>query len=597
MIDFEEINEPVDQFDKRYKAEHAQNTSDQFDEFVKISNIDKEANREKVAAIRSLEEALSKISNKHKWLKRARIATIVVFIALILTIYGFYSSLEPVSTMILIAFIVGAVALIAGFIVGLLALNKKINNLDKEIAEKQAVIDTKIGEAWQQLLPLNSLFEWDTIGKIVMKTLPIVTMDKYFSNGRLTELVKHFGLIGGSNGDNSMLFCQSGAINGNPFVVCESKYFEMGTKEYTGSLKITWKEEESYTDSNGNTRYRMVTKSETLHASIERPFPLYDIEKFLIYGNEAAPDLSFSRTPSSFSSGKGLFSSWKLKSAMKKQENKARKEGSFTTVGNKEFDATFGANDRDNEHQFRLMYTALGQKETLKLLKDNEVGYGDDFIFKKSHMINIVQPQHLMDIDISCAPSRFYDYDIDAIEKVFNNYSNEYFKHFFFAFAPLFAVPLYQQHRSDLDIYKDVYAKRLAFWDCETIANAHGEDKFKHPDCITDSILKVNMNESENGTQVDVTAKGFKGVKRVDYVSKYGGDGRYHDVPVKWIEYIPVEHTSMMVLKEAEDSNKQEYFEKLHDSDEWKNFYSNWGKDFDASDYRKSIISFIPTKE
>lgn len=602
-MDFEEINEPVKEFDNRYREEHKQNTFHTFEEFVKTSNVDRELNRTKVAEIKELQEILEKISNRHAWYKRGRIALIVAFIAIVGVCYIYLSRLltgfegsDTAKYSIIAGIVVGGGGLIFGFVKGLLVLNKKINNLDAEIAERQAVINAKINEAWEQMQPLNALFEWDTVGKVVMKTLPIFTLDKYFSNARLGELAEHFGLVGGSHEDNSMLCCQSGAINGNPFVMCESKNFEMGTKEYEGSLRISWKEEESYTDSDGRTKYRTVSKSETLYATIERPFPTYDIEKFLIYGNEAAPDLSFSRTPASFSGGKGMFSSWKLKRAMKKQENKGRKEGTFTTVGNKEFDATFGANDRDNEQQFRLMYTALGQKETLKILNDTEVGFGDDFMFRKSHMINVVQPQHLMDIDISCSPNRFYNYDIEQVEKTFTEYSNNFFKHFFFAFAPVLAVPIYQQHRSDLDIYKDVYGKRLAYWDCETIANAHGEDKFAHPDCVTDNILKVQMNETSNGTKVDVTAKGFKGVKRTDYVSKYGGDGRYHDVPVKWIEYIPVEQTSMMVIKEAIDSDKQTYFNNLHDSEEWKDFYSSWGKNYENADFRNSVISFIPNK-
>lgn len=598
-MNFEEINEPVSLYDKRYKDEHAQNTADFFEDLVKISSIAPQANNDLVAEINKLNEELSSFNKKRFWQKFLRTTSILAFIAILITGYAFLAPLiiskEGTTQYLIIAGIVCVFGLlIFGFVKLIKVLNGKIKVLDQYIKDSESIINTKTNEAWDQLRPLNSLFEWDTVSKIVMKTLPIFSLDKYFSTARLEQLTDHFGLSGGSHPDNSMLCCQSGALNGNPFVICESKYFEWGTKEYKGALKIKWKEEESYTDSNGNTKYRLVTKTDTLHATIERPYPLYDIEKFLIYGNEAAPDLSFSRTPSSFSGEKGFFSSMSLKRAMKKQESKSRKEGTFTTVGNKEFDATFAANDRDNEVQFRLLFTALGQREMLNILADKSIGFGDDFLFKKSNMINLVQPKHLMDIDISCSPLSFNSYDYEVIKAAFIEYSNKFFKHFYFAFSPILAIPLYQQHRSDIDIYKDVYSQSVSSWDCESIANIHGESKFKHPDSITNNILKVNLNHTPSGTIVDVTAHGFRGEERVDYISKYGGDGNYHNVPVRWVEYLPVQKVSPLVIKEAGNSNGNEYINNLHNTQEWKEFYTKWNKDFDSSNFYKSTISFIP---
>ena len=50
---------------------------------------------------------------------------------------------------------------------------------------------------------------------------------------------------------------------------------------------------------------------------------------------------------------------------------------------------------------------------------------------------------------------------------------------------------------------------------------------------------------------MSVTAYGFRGEDRTDYVSVLGGDGDYHDVPVHWVEYLPVERTSRMSVAES----------------------------------------------
>ena len=48
-----------------------------------------------------------------------------------------------------------------------------------------------------------------------------------------------------------------------------------------------------------------------------------------------------------------------------------------------------------------------------------------------------------------------------------------------------------------------------------------------------------------------MTACGYRGEDRLDYVSVFGGDGEWHEVPVEWVEYLPVERTSPMTVAEG----------------------------------------------
>ena len=75
-----------------------------------------------------------------------------------------------------------------------------------------------------------------------------------------------------------------------------------------------------------------------------------------------------------------------------------------------------------------------------------------------------------------------------------------------------------------------------------------------------------------------MTAHGYEGVTRIDYESVFGGDGHWHDVPVEWIEYLPVERTSDIYLSE-----------KATPSDVFKNRAAASGE----SAYRRSILSFL----
>lgn len=134
--------------------------------------------------------------------------------------------------------------------------------------------------------------------------------------------------------------------------------------------------------------------------------------------------------------------------------------------------------------------------------------------------------------------------------------------------------------RSHEDIWKGVIGgEASSFWEHEAIANFHGERKFQHPSCISRSILKTKVTRRENGeSTVAVTAYGYRGVKRVDHEDVYGGDGKWYDVAVEWVEYLPVNRTSNLCLTEA--SAPSEVFKRRVAASR-------------ESAYRRSILSFL----
>jgi hypothetical protein len=231
----------------------------------------------------------------------------------------------------------------------------------------------------------------------------------------------------------------------------------------------------------------------------------------------------------------------------------------------------------------------------LKLLKDSQVGYGDDFTFNKMHMINVVEPAHMRHTDIGGEPEKFHAYELAQARIFFNSYHNDFFRSFYFGIAPLLTIPLYQQHRPHSDIYKDTYASKSCFWEHEAIANYHGEAEFKHPDCVTRSILKTTSKIEADGSQrVRVTASGYSSFERVDYVAVRGGDGRSHQVPVRWYEYHDVQHASDMVVREKPPASGNEQ-EVTTDNEEeaLRKVFQQRGIEYQNAIHRRSIVSAI----
>ena len=167
----------------------------------------------------------------------------------------------------------------------------------------------------------------------------------------------------------------------------------------------------------------------------------------------------------------------------RKLRNKARDldNSDFAMLTNEEFEVAFDTSNRNNNQQYAMLFTPLAQSSMLKLLRDQEVGYGDDFDFGKNCMINTIISDHIQSMDLDMDPRRYHNYNYDQAERDFYTLNAGYFRAIYFCLAPLLCVPMYQQIRSQQDIYGRDMQRRSAFWEHEALANFWGQDRFKHP--------------------------------------------------------------------------------------------------------------------
>jgi len=540
------LHKPLDGYKNIFKDLHNKNVTEKLDSLVLESNIDIASNHTTVKNIRQNEKQRDNLSKTIRNQKSLRTFLIVLIIGLVLMgIYSIYQLtllIDDILSWVLIPLSIGLLILF------IYLITKKINPKLAILKADKAVIIEKIDalykEAWTQMKPLNDLFYEGMSQELFQKTVPLIKMDQMFDSKRLDYLVSKFGLDELDDLKRSTLYVQSGELKGNPFYIAEDLVHKMGTKTYTGSITIHW-------TSTSRVNGRTVTNhhSQVLTASVNRPYPMYTEQSYLVYGNDAAPDLVFSRVDSDAEHMNEKQIDRHVNKNIKKLEKKSRKsvnEGSnYTVFGNSEFEVLFGATNRNHEVQFRLLFTPLAQTELLKLMKEKEIGFGDDFDFIKHKKINIILPEHLATIKLDMPPSYFTSYDIEDIKQKFTEYQNAYFKHVYFAFAPVLAIPLYQQTVTQEYIYKDLYDSYVSFFEHEHVVNSMDVSRFKHEDSATKNILKTSVLKStDNKDIIKVTAYGYKSVARVEYVSRMGRDGRMHVIPVSWNEYIPVNRST-----------------------------------------------------
>lgn len=536
---YDPLTEYVNVFRDRFK-EVAEAT---FAELAEEAQVDIEANHETCGQLYATDDILSSVKTRIGWWTAWCVLLWLVVVGGISAVFVLQQELE---THILVG--IGVVALVA-IVYLFMRVHPRLKALKSERDGLAATVDQLKKEAWEQMSPLNRLYDWDVLTRMMSKTVPRLEFDPYFTTQRLADLKMVYNWDDSFNAERSVIYSHSGLINGNPFVICRTRKMEMGSKTYYGTKTITWTRQERGADG----KYHTVRHSEVLTASVTAPYPEYFEKTRLIYGNTAAPDLIFYRKQSGLAGKEGSLSfKWKKRSLRKKARNLTNAD--FAMMTNEEFEVAFNTSNRNNNQQFALLFTPLAQESMLKLLADHEVGYGDDFDFDKHKMINTIIPNHMQELNLDMNPDQYRHFDYDKAKVDFYTINARYFRAIYFSLAPLLCVPMYQQIRPQHDIYGHDMQRHSAFWEHEALANFWGQDHFKHPGCVTDCILKTTQSKgrSDNST-ITVYAHGYRSEQRLTYISKWGGDGRSHLVPVYWDEFLPVTGSGNIYMREDND--------------------------------------------
>lgn len=538
----QDIYDPLDEYTSVFRNKFKEVAEETFEQLTKEANIDPEQNKKTCQLLYSMQADMDALKKRLTWWK-VLCGTLwaIAGVGIILIAVNFQT--YPIWAHILIGLTaIGALVALFWKVMPIIKQKKA------ELADITETVNKLQQEAWEQIAPLNELYDWDVLTRMMTRTVPRLEFDPYFTTQRLADLEKTYGWDGSFNAERSVVYAHSGLINGNPFVICRTKKMEMGEKTYYGELEIRWTTQEK--DSNGN--YYTKEHSETLRAEVTAPYPGYYQRTRVIYGNTAAPDLIFTREMSDLVGKEGsLGYKWERRKLRKKTQD--LKHNDYAMMANEEFEVLFNTSNRNNNQQFALLFTPLAQESMLKIMRDEEVGYGDDFDFIKYKMINTITPMHMQELNIDLDPEQYYHFDYEKAKVNFITTNAEYFRAIYFCLAPLLCVPMYQQIRTQEAIYGRDMKKESSFWEHEALANFWGAKQFQHPDCVTDCILKTQRTvNADNTSVITVSAHGYRAIPRVTYVEKYGGDGRYHKVPVEWEEYLPV--TGIGEMKIAEDN-------------------------------------------
>lgn len=556
----EKLSEPLRYYYEELRDTFKKNTEKYFDELVEKSGIDISLNKK--VALECDEIFIQKEKIRKKLIFFKGLGKISLIVAIILSILLIYFIIQKDTKKIFIYFIVSLIL----YILRSTLLSKKIEGLIISCEEAEEKYNLKLDECYKRMEKLNKLMDSKHTFELINRNIPFLKFDSNFNMERFQELCYEYGMNEMSDTNFSTLEAASGDILGNPFVLFKELKHSLEPHTYTGSLEIAWTE--YYRDADGKKRTR--EERQTLYATVEKLKPEYEEIVSLIFGSDVAKNLIFSREAGHIEmlSERALNKKIKKedKNLKKMEEKNLGKKESFIMMANTEFEILFNAFNRNNEQEFRLLFTPLAQKNMIALLKNKE--YGDNFYFFKNKKINLIRAEHTEGWDLDFKMEKFQNYSYEKCKNFFIEYNTNYFNNFYFTIAPLISIPLYQQYMSK----KHIYGKELQWnhnpYVAEILVNDMEDSNFIHPATKTTAILKATPLKSEGKTDLfRVTAHSYDAVKRVEYVRVKGGDGNYHNVPVEWDEYVPLVRKTIVELKELGINDRDFYnFKNLTES-------------------------------
>lgn len=513
------IYNPVEEFDSKFKDLHMENTKKYFEELVNRSGVNIEENRKTVKEYNELKENLPKIKRKFNLWRVLRVLMIITLILIPLVIIKITPKIK--------------------------ALRSEIQELDKKIKDLFSL-------AQLQMAPLNSLFADRDALNIIETTIPMLSFASGFLVDQEENMIVNYDFNDNTDLEQSTVDVLAGHYNENPFLFESKLIHKMGVEVYHGYKTIHWTE--TYRDSDGKTRTR--TKSETLHATVTKPKPFYHTRTLLNYCAQGGPELSFTRDATHLEkkSEKEIDKYVKKgEKKLKKMTDKAiKKNEDFVSMSNSSFEVLFDALDRTNEVQFRTLFTPLAQTNMVDLIR-SKVGYGDDFNFIKQNRTNKIITQHSQGRAITLNPSMYFSHSFDIIKENFVNKNTDYFKAVYFDFAPLWAIPVYQERPVHSLQPIPEYTRKYSYKECEALSNKIRPEHVVHPRTKTHAIIKSNFVTSTNGVdEICVFAYSYDIIPQIDFVPVHGGDGRWHSVPVPWDDYIPLEAANTFFVAPVE---------------------------------------------
>ena len=170
----QDIYEPLDEYVSVFRDKFRQVAEETFDQLAKEAGINPEQNRNTCKALYQFEKDSATLGKQiQRWAVLRDIMWILVAIGLYFVIFKMQE--YPVWLISIIGVAVVAIIVLLFWKVRPIIKRKQNEQQDVDSAKKKME-----DEAWEQMNPLNALYDWDVFTRIITRTVPRIEFDRYF---------------------------------------------------------------------------------------------------------------------------------------------------------------------------------------------------------------------------------------------------------------------------------------------------------------------------------------------------------------------------------------------------------------------------------
>lgn len=443
----------------------------------------------------------------------------------------------------ILCYILGILAGICFCLVIILLIRYIVTKINPLLSDKRALqkdLDQKVrvseNACRDDLAPFLELIQPTAVFRMISMTIDGLTVDFFTNQHRVRSITKFKADYFSKERGVSSLQVLSGEYCHNPFLIRESYEYYMGSVKYTGTRTV----QEEKVKYNAKGERILTTEEKTLTAYVYKDAPFFRKRLKMTFASREVPELCFSHKADTSILKNSVFKPIifekrldRLNALHNSQVKNSAVKNAITPMANNEFESMFAAFDRNNELEFRKLFTPTAQKNMVDLLKAPD--FGNTFNYKKEHMLTYIEPSDSESWDLDMGIQRYDCLNYVEIEKRIKEYGISCFDMLYRLFAPLFCIPLYSNENLQMDEEADSDSTSSEYM-AEVLANKIGSTAMlgKETKCIVNAELAERGLNSES-YRLDVLY--FEEYSRIDTVPA-SNDPKY-TVDVEWTEYDP----------------------------------------------------------
>lgn len=397
-------------------------------------------------------------------------------------------------------------------------------------------------EIRQQVAPFHAAFTWQTPLRLITQVAPFLTFRPALTEEGQAALLRELRLPESLLSQASVTDLLCGAFEGSPFLILTMRQTQMTTQEVAGSLNLSRKETENAADGSKRAKRRQ----QVLVARLQKPRPEQHTIAHVLLLNDAEPALTFTRLPSA----EALRAPSAEKEAAPVPVTPLDATPFEVEAIGKAFADLFHPLQCSNEEALQRFIPPQGQQHLLTLLRDHTVGFGDDFSMTKAPTYTLLTPHHLVTHPLHFGPTRYYSTDLEAMRERFILEAAATFRSLYFAIAPLLTIAPYRTLAPKAEPLLPA-TTGLSDWEMEAAANAafapQGKDDPEAPPPLVKVLQRVTTPEGL--IHATFLLRSWKAHPRTEDVPTPGDDGRLHNVPVHWMEYLPEDRERQLLIQ------------------------------------------------